>query len=219
MAPYLLIKDFCSRVSKRGIPLFAACRGEVHRERVILTVYFRFKSIHLNEGPLATFLNSEGHLFSVPGHRGFGDNRAFTILELLIVMAIMITLAAMGIPAFADALDIAYVSRAIGDIRTLQTEITRYEVQFQMLPDTLQEVGVTDLLDPWGNPYEYLNYENAAGPVQPRKDKFLKPVNSTYDIYSKGKDGDSKIPFTANASKDDIVRANDGAFIGLADEF
>ena len=215
----MLIEDFCSGVSKRDVPHFAACRDAVHRETVILTVYFRFKFIHSNEGPLATFLRSEGHLFSVPGHRGFGDNRAFTLLEILIVMAILITLAAMGIPAFADAIDVAYVARAMGDIRTLQTEITRYEVQLGKLPDTLQEVGVTDLLDPWGNPYEYLNYENAQGPVKPRKDKFLKPINSTYDVYSKGKDGDSKIPLTASASHDDIVRANDGAFIGLAVEF
>ena len=198
---------------------FAACRDEVQREPVILTVYFQFKPIYLNEGPLAIFLRSEGHLSSVPGRPGFGDNRAFTLLEILIVMAIMVTLAAMGIPAFADAIEIAYVARAIGDIRTLQTEITRYEVQLGKLPDNLQEVGVTDLLDPWGNPYEYLNYENAQGPVKPRKDKFLKPINSTYDVYSKGKDGDSKIPLTAKASRDDIVRANDGAFIGLAVEF
>jgi general secretion pathway protein G len=171
----------------------------------------------LKKRPLATFLGSEGHLFA--GRRSLADNRAFTVLELLLVVAIMLTLAAMSVPVFGDAIEAVYIGRAIGDIRTLQTEITRYEVQFQKLPDTLQEVGVTDLLDPWGNPYEYLNYENAAGLVQPRKDKFLKPVNSTYDIYSKGPDGDSKIPFTANASKDDIVRANDGAFIGIADEF
>jgi len=201
------------------VPHFAACRDEVHRETVILTVYFRFKSIHLNEGPLATFLSSEGHLFSVPGHRGFGDNRAFTILELLIVMAIMITLAAMGIPAFADALDVAYVGRAIGDIRTLQTEITRYEVQLGKLPDTLQEVGVTDMLDPWGNPYEYLNFDNVQGQGQKRKDKFQVPLNSTYDLYSKGKDGASVSALTANSSQDDIVRANDGAYVGLGSQY
>ena len=61
-------------------------------------------------------------------------------------------MATMGIPVFGDAIEAAYVARAIGDIRTLQTEITRYEVQFHRLPDTLQEVGVTDLLDPWINP-------------------------------------------------------------------
>ncbi len=215
----MLLENFCSRVSKRGIPHVAACRGEVHRERVILTVYFRFQSIHLNEGPLATFLNSEGHLFSFPGHRGFGDNRAFTLLETLIVMAIMITLAAMGIPAFADALEVAYVGRAIGDIRTLQTEITRYEVQLGKLPDLLQEVGVTDMLDPWGNPYQYLNFDNVQGQGQKKKDKFLVPLNSTYDLYSMGKDGVTSAALTANSSQDDIVRANDGAYVGLGSQY
>ncbi len=154
---------------------FAACRDEVQREPVILTVYFRFKPTHLNEGPLAIFLRSEGHLWSVPGRRGFGDNRAFTLLELLIVMAIMVTLAAMGIPAFGDALQSAYVGRAIGDIRTLQTEITRYEVQLGKLPDVLQDVGTTDLLDPWGNPYQYLNFDNVQGQGQKKRTSFWFP--------------------------------------------
>jgi general secretion pathway protein G len=149
-------------------------------------------------------------LWAIAGRRGIGDNRAFTVLELLLVMAIMLTLAAMGIPVFADAIESAYVGRAIGDIRTLQTEITRYEVQFQMLPDTLQEVGVTDLLDPWGNPYQL---------GQKKKDKFLVPLNSTYDLYSMGRDGVTSAALTANASKDDIVRANDGAFVGLGSEY
>jgi len=219
VAPYLLIRDICSRVSKRGGPHFAACRDEVHRETVILTVYFRFQTIHLNEGPIATFLRSEGHLFSVPGHRGFGDNRAFTLLEILIVMAIMITIAAMGIPAFADAIEVAYVGRAIGDIRTLQTEITRYEVQLGKLPDSLQDVGVTDKLDPWGNPYQYLNFDNVNGQGQKKKDKFLVPLNSTYDLYSMGKDGVTSTALTANASQDDIVRANDGAYVGLGSQY
>lgn len=201
------------------MPHFAACRDEVQREPVILTVDFQFKPIHLNEGPLATFLSSEGHLFSVPGHRGFGDNRAFTLLEILIVMAIMITLAAMGIPAFADALEVAYVGRAIGDIRTLQTEITRYEVQLGKLPDLLQEVGVTDMLDPWGNPYQYLNFDNVSGQGQKKKDKFQVPLNSTYDLYSMGKDGVTSTALTANASQDDIVRANDGAYVGLGSQY
>jgi hypothetical protein len=40
-----------------------------------------------------------------------------------------------------------------------------------------------------------------------------------YDVYSKGPDGESKIPLTAKASHDDIVHANDGAFVGLAEDF
>ena len=42
------------------------------------------------------------------------------------------------------------------------------------------------------------------------------PLNSTYDLYSMGKDGQSQSPLTAKASLDDVIRANDGGFIGLA---
>ena len=45
------------------------------------------------------------------------------------------------------------------------------------------------------------------------------PVNSDYDLYSMGRDGKSNAPFTAKMSRDDIVRANDGQFVGLASEY
>ena len=47
-------------------------------------------------------------------------------------------------------------------------------------------------------------------------DRFLAPINSTYDPYSMGEDGQTVPALTANSSKDGIVRANDGGFIGLA---
>jgi len=78
---------------------------------------------------------------------------------------------------------------------------------------------VTDKLDPWGNPYQYLNFDNVNGQGQKKKDKFLVPLNSTYDLYSMGKDGNTSTALTANASQDDIVRANDGAFVGLASQY
>jgi general secretion pathway protein G len=34
-----------------------------------------------------------------------------------------------------------------------------------------------------------------------------------------GKDGASVSPLTARASRDDIVRANNGAFVGLASDY
>ena len=49
-----------------------------------------------------------------------------------------------------------------------------------------------------------------------RRDRFLVPINSTYDLYSLGKDGDSKAPLSTKVSQDDVIRANDGGFIGLA---
>ena len=72
-------------------------------------------------------------------------------------------------------------------------------------------------LDPWGRPYEYLNI--TLSPSLARKDLALHPINSDFALYSKGKDGASQPPLTAATSRDDIVRANDGQFIGLASTY
>jgi general secretion pathway protein G len=45
------------------------------------------------------------------------------------------------------------------------------------------------------------------------------PINTDYDLYSMGKDEASTAPLTARASLDDIVRANNGGFIGLAHKY
>jgi general secretion pathway protein G len=42
------------------------------------------------------------------------------------------------------------------------------------------------------------------------------PLNSNYDLYSVGRDGVSSPPMNAQNSRDDVVRANDGGFVGLA---
>ena len=78
-----------------------------------------------------------------------------------------------------------------------------------------------DMRDPWDNPYEYLNVQsNAPGTKgKRRKDKNLVPINSDYDLYSCGPDGVSVPPLTAMASRDDIIRANNGAFVGVAADY
>jgi general secretion pathway protein G len=52
-----------------------------------------------------------------------------------------------------------------------------------------------------------------------RKDKNLVPINSDYDLYSKGPDGQSASPLTASISQDDIVRGRNGTFFGKASEY
>ncbi len=144
----------------------------------------------------------------------------FTMIEMLIVMAIIGTLLAIALPMLQSALDKARIARAIGDIGALQTDIASFEAGGKGLPETLADIGRGTLMDPWGNPYEYLNFhiDERGGPPPggARKDRFLVPINSTYDLYSVGKDGKSVSALTAKASQDDIVRANDGGFIGLA---
>jgi general secretion pathway protein G len=52
-----------------------------------------------------------------------------------------------------------------------------------------------------------------------RKDRNLVPINSEFDLYSKGKDGDSRPPLPAKPSRDDVLIARDGAYVGLAKDF
>ena len=132
-------------------------------------------------------------------------------------MAIIAALTTIAIPAIQDALERARVARAIGDIGALQTDLDGLD----SLPPDLASIGRGTLEDPWGNPYQYLRFpQRSRGvPQGARRDRFLVPVNTAYDLYSMGRDGASKAPFSARASRDDIVRATDGGFIGLAARF
>ncbi len=142
--------------------------------------------------------------------------RGFTLIELLIVIAIIFTLVAIGFPIYGTALEKAKVSRAIADIHVVSTEIGTYQLFNKNLPLSLADLGKENVVDPYGHPYEYLNFSTEKGKGSFRKDRFLVPINSDYDLYSKGQDGDSVAPLTAAKSRDDIIRANDGGFIGLA---
>ena len=74
--------------------------------------------------------------------------------------------------------------------------------------------------DPWGNAYRYLaiDYEPPPHTNQLRRDKNLNPLNSDFDLYSVGPDGNTQMQLTAARARDDIVRAGNGSFIGLATE-
>jgi general secretion pathway protein G len=134
-------------------------------------------------------------------------------------MAIISTVASIAIPDLLSAIDLARVARAVSEIHTLEDAITDYDVINGQYPDTLTDVGYGGYLDPWGNPYEYLNHATMRGNGQARKDRFLVPLNSDYDLYSVGKDGLSVSPITAKASQDDVIRASDGSYVGLASQF
>ena len=54
---------------------------------------------------------------------------------------------------------------------------------------------------------------------QARKDHDLVPINTDFDLYSQGPDGRSAPPLTAAMSRDDIVRANNGRYIGEAEGY
>lgn len=153
-----------------------------------------------------------------------GDNgpsiatSGFTLIEILIVMAILGTLSAIAMPSLFTYVEMVKVKRVLIEIRMLEKEITNYYTTYGRYPKDLAEIGLDDMRDAWGNPYRYLPVEGTA-PGKLRKDHFMVPVNSDYDLYSMGKDGKTASPFTSKNSRDDIVRANDGQYLGLVAEY
>lgn len=143
----------------------------------------------------------------------------FTLLELMVTLAIVGILSALAIPFYREYIEKARVVAAVATIRNISLTIEVYNNDNNRCPQSLAQVGYATYLDPWGNPYQYLNVQTAQGKGKLRKDRFVVPINTDYDLYSMGKDGASVPPLTAKASRDDVIRANNGAYIGLASEF
>ena len=115
----------------------------------------------------------------------------------------------------------ARVIVAVADMKTIELAVLNFATDNGgQLPDSLADIGKAGMLDPWGNPYRYLRIAggDAKGKGAMRKDHFMVPVNSDFDLYSMGRDGASMSPFTAKASRDDIVRAYNGGYYGLVSE-
>ena len=126
------------------------------------------------------------------GDKNMKNKRAFTLVELMLVVIIIGTLVAMIMPRLTGRSEQARIAAAQADIRAnIATALKLYELDNGSFPDTSE--GLDALLkkstsainwngpylerkplDPWGREYEY------KWPGEHRAD---------YDLYSLGKDG------------------------------
>jgi general secretion pathway protein G len=134
--------------------------------------------------------------------------------DALIVAAALLVAASFAVPAFNGYIERGRVARAVSDIGTISLELYQWQRSGHDLPASLAEAGIAGT-DPWGRPYVYLRAADVS-PARLRKDGKLAPLNTDFDLYSFGPDGVSALALPAPSSRDDVVRAGNGAFIGVA---
>jgi general secretion pathway protein G len=151
-------------------------------------------------------MSSPNRLFAfrtaAPNHGGF------TMVELLIVMAIVIILSTMAVSAFAKIKVTTQVSRAKVEIRGMEREISAFATERGSLPPGLGDINRLHQLDPWGHEYVYS--------TAPTRTVVGIEINSDYDLYSNGPDGVTAVSIADDMSKDDVIRGRDGSFCDSA---
>jgi general secretion pathway protein G len=153
------------------------------------------------------------------GRARWRTERGFTLIELILSLLIAAILLSIALTFYNQVNEKYDIVRATSDIIMISSAIERYYATNGQFPASLSDVGYSSALDPWGHPYRYLNITTTKGNREVRKDHNLVPLNTDFDLYSMGEDGKSASPLTAKASRDDIVRAHDGGFVGLASDY
>jgi len=141
-----------------------------------------------------------------------------TLIEVMVAIAIIVVAAAIALPSYSSYQDRAKFSQAVTDIGAINAKLRLYMVDNTFPPPSLAAIGESGKRDPWGSAYQYTDL-TTAGISKARKNKNLVPINSDFDLWSNGKDGLSKLPLTTKVSRDDVILANDGRFIGLASNY
>ena len=156
----------------------------------------------------------------------------FTIVELLISLAIIATLTAIAVPLTQDYIYKADLARACTEIRGLEKEILFFKTERGYYPggrtgmyQSLQDIGRVNVLDPWGTAYQYRNLEDGpwsgGKPQFCRRDRSYNPLNYDFDLYSVGPDRwvPTHNQITKGKGADDIVRAANGKYVGEGSKF
>lgn len=150
------------------------------------------------------------------------SNKGYTLIELFIVIAIIATLSAIALPNYVKYKNNAQIAQAISNIRIIEKQIALFVPDNNgQLPDNLSDLPNFAIAnDPWGNPYQYLRINGGAPDAQGkcRRNMSDNPVNIDYDLFSMGKDGEYKKSFKDKTSRDDVVRAYEGRYVGLVSE-
>lgn len=150
-----------------------------------------------------------------------GGSEGFGLLDLMLTLIIVSLLAALAVPVYGEFMSRAKVNRASEDVASLGRRIESFcEANQGRCPASLDELPGNVSRDPWGNSYRYVNLSASYPADAPfRTDGDRLPLNTDFDLYSMGADQASMGWLSASVSRDDVIRANNGVFVGLAEEY
>jgi prepilin-type N-terminal cleavage/methylation domain-containing protein len=138
-----------SRIAQKGIR-FLAFHGQYHSGRKLLTSMDLRARPFIDRGANRA-ARYRGRGLPVDADRNESSrnikSRGFTLVEVLIVLAIIVTISALAIPNLVSAIYQAKVARAVGDINAIETDILGYQATNGQFPDDLSQIGDDALLD------------------------------------------------------------------------
>jgi general secretion pathway protein G len=142
---------------------------------------------------------------SIGGPRGSPDQRGFTLVELLVVLAILGLLVAVATPQVLKYLARARVETAKIEMRSIATALDLYLVDVGRYPS--QQEGLQALvanpggLASWQGPY--LKSGASGVPLDPWRHPYQYSIpgqSGDYDLFSMGPDNNSPVSAVAGAA-------------------
>jgi len=152
----------------------------------------------------------------------FKMKRAFTLIELMIVMAVMAILVGIALPRFKGMREEANIAKAEGELRTLKTAIESYAMHHSNAYPASSTTPYTSYLDASAAPGPQLIASVLYDPFAAANTEYYYILGSGsggsdyYAICSKGPDGTADVTatevgngaLTTTEIDDDIVASN-----------
>jgi len=76
----------------------------------------------------------------------------------MLAVVVAATLATLALSSYSSYMEKAKVAKAEADLTWIQSRIALYQTTNSQLPTSLATIGEASVRDPWGHPYQYLDF-------------------------------------------------------------